>query len=290
LHSAAALLGAAGLLWAAVASGSEPLHGVFALQGGTPKTDAYLVNAQAGSDGLTHKFDLWLTPSGSSAPIRSYDVDMTKMLHAVIISDDFRVFIHAHPQLEPSGHFLSTQTLPRFGGYHLYADGEPAGFGQQVFRFDFSAGPPMPNDPHARDLTETSTTSETDGGYTVKLSSLALKAGGESMLDVHIQKDGKPATDLHPYLGSLAHAVFIDVNDLTYVHVHPMPFGSTDDSMSSMKGMHGMSAAEMHDDDSASAPNMTLHVNVKEAGTYKLWLQFAGGKDLHVASFVLTAS
>jgi hypothetical protein len=28
--------------------------------------------------------------------------------------------------------------------------------------------------------------------------------------------------DLHPYLGLLAHAIFIDRRDLTYTHVHPM--------------------------------------------------------------------
>jgi hypothetical protein len=29
------------------------------------------------------------------------------------------------------------------------------------------------------------------------------------MFDIHIFKDGKPAGDLHPYLGALAHAVFL---------------------------------------------------------------------------------
>ena len=47
-----------------------------------------------------------------------------KAANVVIISDDFRVFIHAHPQLEPSGHFLSAQTLPQPGLYHLFADGD----------------------------------------------------------------------------------------------------------------------------------------------------------------------
>jgi hypothetical protein len=280
----AALLGAACLFLAAGALGEEPLRGVFALQGGSPKTDAYLVNAQVGSNLLARQFDLWLTAAGASAPIHTYDIDMTKMLHAVIISDDFRVFIHAHPQLEPSGHFLSAQTLPQAGLYHLFADGEPSGAGQQVFRFDLTAGPSMPNDTRERDLSERSTSCVVDG-YTVTLSSLTLKAGGESMLDVHILRDGKPASDLHPYLGSLAHAVFIDANDLTYVHVHPMPLGASANGMAGMKGMSGM---DMSDENSAA--DMTLHVGVQEPGTYKLWLQFAGGNGLHVAQFVLNAS
>ena len=131
----------------AVAHGDEPLRGTFALQGGSALTNAYLVNGAAGTGDRTQRLDLWLTPKGSSVPIRSYEVDMTKMLHAVIISDDFRVFIHAHPQLEPNGHFISEQHLPQTGGYQLYADGEPAGVGQQVFRFDLQAGPALPERP-----------------------------------------------------------------------------------------------------------------------------------------------
>ena len=63
-----------------------------------------------------------------------------------------------------------------------------------------------------------------------------------------------------------------------------MPLGA----MAGMSGMHGMSATEMSDEVSAS--EMTLHVSVLEPGTYKLWLQFAGGSGFHVAQFVLNAS
>ena len=58
--------------------------------------------------------------------------------------------------------------------------------------------------------------------YEVDLSSVRLHSGMMSMLNVNILKDGKPATDLHPYLGVPAHAVFLDAQDLSYVHTHPM--------------------------------------------------------------------
>ena len=140
-------------------------------------------------------------------------------------------------------------------------------------------------------MSEKSTSSRVDG-YTVTLSSLKLAAGRESSLDVHITAGGRPATDLHPYLGALAHAVFIDAADLSYVHVHPMPLDATESNgMAGMKGMAGMDGtAAVPAPSSISSPDMALHVRVLEPGTYKLWLQFDGGSGLHVASFVLTAA
>ena len=111
------------------------------------------------------------------------------------------------------------------------------------------------------------------------------------MNTVHILKGGLPATDLQPYLGALAHAVFVNASDLSYVHVHPIPIGSRDAGKMDMGTMPpGSMQARPLPAGSKSAPDMALHVALKEPGTYKLWLQFLGGGTLHVAQFVLTAT
>jgi hypothetical protein len=117
------------------------------------------------------------------------------------------------------------------------------------------------------------------GPYEIDLSTVRLRAGSTTMIDVEILKDGKPATDLHPYLGVPAHAVFLNAQDLTYVHVHPMGMDQMDMSVE----------PPPMPENAASPAEMMLHVGVKETGTYKLWLQFRGGTQLYVAEFTLNA-
>ena len=58
-------------------------------------------------------------------PIRSYQVEMTKKLHLIIVSADFKTFMHEHPLQQPDGHLTLTQKFPAPGTYLLYADALP---------------------------------------------------------------------------------------------------------------------------------------------------------------------
>jgi len=270
------------LLFAALrlSSSAELLHGTFALQGDSAKTDGYLKVTPVGSDPLQQHLDFWMTLPKSTQPIRKYQVEMTKKLHVVIVSNDFRTFIHIHPELRPNGHLVIDQKFPAAGMYQIYADGEPNDLNHQVFRFEVPIG--TSTNMSARKLPASGMGVQV-GPYEVDLSTVRIRAGQMEMIDVEILKDGKPAKDLHPYLGVPAHAVFLNAKDLSYVHVHPMAMDAM--SMDMSKPVQEMP------DTASSSGEMMLHVAIKEAGSYKLWLQFRGNnQQLYVAEFTLTAS
>lgn len=274
------LMAATALLASAVAAASVgALPGAFALQGGTPATRGYLSARPIGRDPLLLHLDEWLTPFDSTVPLRTYDTDMTKKLHMIVVSDDFRTFLHIHPVLQPDGHFTLDQALPKPALYHVYADSTPTGLAKQVFRFDVDAGGASPAP--ARDLGERALQAPA-GPYVVRLGTGTLRAGTEAHVAIHITENGAPAANLHPYLGALAHAVFLNAADLSYVHAHPMPMGA--------EGPMNPELMRPLPSNAISAPDMMLHVALTEPGTYKLWLQFRGGSQLYVAPFVVVAT
>jgi hypothetical protein len=270
------------LAMALKASGQvQLLRGTFALQGDSAKTDSYLKLTPIGGDPLNEHLDFWMTAPKSAQPIKRYRVEMTKKLHMVVVSNDFHTFLHIHPELRPDGHLLINQRFPANGVYQIYADGEPNDLNHQVFRFEVPIGKPGPLTPR---VLPSSGMGVQVGPYEVDLSTVRVHAGRMEMIDVEILKDGKPAKDLHPYLGVPAHAVFLNSKDLSYVHVHPMAMDA---------GMNMDMSKPMPDmpDTGPSSGEMMLHVAIREAGSYKLWLQFRGnGQQLYVAEFTLTAS
>jgi hypothetical protein len=255
--------------------------GVIAYQGVPAGTAAQSVRgtltatADAG-DPRGVSIDLAEYRPGTQDPLRDYEVEMTKKLHLIAVSDDFATFLHVHPALGADGHFRMKLTAPRAAIYHVYADSRPAGLGHQVLRFDVHVGTARVNaaPPQLR-----ASRVSTAGPYTVTFDPGRIRAGELTMLTLHIRRGAAPAGDIHPYLGGPAHAVFINTRTLAYVHVHPMAPGA-------MAKMSGMSTEEPAlPDDAKVDPDMMLHVMAPDPGTYRMWLQFRGGSRLYVAPF-----
>ncbi len=304
-HAAAITMLAA---WPMGAFGATPLQGIYALPEGQPKVSATLTAAPG--TGSHVAVDIAMTALGQQQPIRQYETELSKQLHVIAISSDFRTFVHEHgEQPGPDGHFHVTLPLPHPGLYHVYADGVPAGLGQQVMRFDLPVGTVSASAPPASP--KPSGFESTDAGYSVRFEPFALHAGRESQLTLHVSHGGKPVSDLTPFLGVAAHAVFIDAADLTYVHVHAAPAeapaaggtgaplkhdltgetpadaatGAHADAMAGMDGMQAMGAplaAGSH-----LPPDMTLHILAPKAGIYLLWLQLMAGGQVRTVPFTV---
>ncbi len=187
----------------------------------------------------------------------------TKKLHLIVVSRDLSYFDHVHPEPRPDGSLVLTYSFPHGGEFDLFADLTPFGEANQVFRI-----PVMVNGevPPTQSLSESQTRAKLVGDYRVALSSSpeALLAGEEAALACSISLNGKPVTDLSPYLGAAGHCVILSQDTNTYLHSHPLEPGLP-----------------------VTGPDVTFHTQFKHPGLYKVWTQFNHHGRILTADFVL---
>lgn len=154
-------------------------------------------------------------------PIRRFDIAHEKLLHLLVMRDDWRHSAHVHPELSPDGTFRMTYTFPAPGIYHLFSDVAPAGRGSQLLltrlevvgavkdRFDVSSAEPVRN--------------VQAGPFAVELPPSPLPAGRTTPIEIAITETagGKAVTDLEPYLGAMGHLMLVHEDASTFVHSHP---------------------------------------------------------------------
>jgi hypothetical protein len=268
------------------AEAATTIDGVFALIGGKQQVAGELVATPASTPNDL-KLDISFHRVAETNALKRYDTELSQQMHVIAISDDLGVFMHHHVAHVIDGHGQVRMVFPQPGLYHIYVDAAPKTIGQQVLRFDLTVGDDPATPLMSRPL-GTPETSAKSGLYTLDFDHLDLKAGQSSQLTLHISEHGKPARDLHNYLGVPAHIVLIDAESLGYAHVHPLG-----GDVAGMKmDAHDEGGADMSDmsmppgDDPPSPSDLTLHVPALPAGPYKLWVQFMGGRTLYTVPFV----
>jgi len=263
--------------WTAASAsvGSTEQSGAFALLGGTPKIVSKFW-AEHGN-GLTATLKIRQFRLDGTTPILDYDVDMQRLMHVVIVRDDFATFDHLHPSFDATtGTFSQAFTKAPNHRYYVYADSTPHGIGQQVFRFVIESDGPIAD---SIPSLSASATTAVAGAYTVTVGRTTLPANSPLSLNVTIRKNAQPARDLKPYLGAAAHVVFISTSALAYVHVHPAVLGAAPMTMSNGMAMSG-----------EAGPFLQAELPPLSAGAYKAWIQFMGANDaLYTAGFTLVA-
>lgn len=197
-------------------------------------------------------------------PVTEYDVEHEEDLHLIAVRRDFSGFQHVHPEMAPDGTWTTELDLTP-GAWRLFADFKATGGDALTLGNDLAV--PGKLEP-AEAPTADSTTSEVDG-YTVTLDG-DLTAGAEAKLTLTVTRNGKPVTDLEPYLGAYGHLVALRGGDLAYLHVHPE--GTPDDGKT------------------APGPEVVFFAQVPSPDRYHLFLDFKHDGEVRTAAFTVAAA
>ncbi|MEV0404405.1 hypothetical protein [Actinoallomurus sp. NPDC050550] len=200
-------------------------------------------------------------PNGRA--VTAFDTQHDKRMHLIVVRRDLSGFRHVHPTMGADGTWRVASPLSGAGTYRAFADFKPTGADPLTLGIDTAvAGAATP-----RPLPAPAEIATVDG-YTVTLIG-TLAAGRTGRLDLAISRDGKPVTDLQPYLAAYGHLVALRQGDLAYLHVHP--------------------DGEPGDGKTKPGPTITFYAEAPSAGTYRLYLDFQHDGAVHTAEFTVVA-
>ena len=159
-------------------------------------------------------------------PVQGLVFDHNRILHVVIASQDFSVFSHIHvedfgpvtPEVLKTGKFPVRFTFPKPGHYLVSVDYTERAY---IFSDQFYLNV-EPSTGMSAIKSENLSLQENIDGYevTLKTSPARLKAGAPATLDYHVEKDGKPLTEMNPYLAVPMHISIIRDDLMGFLHIH----------------------------------------------------------------------
>ncbi|MFJ8622521.1 hypothetical protein ACIRD3_06700 [Kitasatospora sp. NPDC093550] len=195
------------------------------------------------------------------APVTDLTVHQTKKLHFYAVRTDLSGFQHLHPDQAPDGGWTADLAPLDPGTWRLYADFIP-NTGPHSTEYVLSRTVTVPGDATPVPLPAPADRTTVDG-YTVTLH--AQPMSGAHQLTATVEQDGRPVTDLQPYLDSYAHLSAFHEGDQALAHLHPA---------NAVTGDHG-------------GPTLTFQAMLPEPGNWRVFLQFQTGGRLHTAEFTL---
>lgn len=240
--------------------------------GAMPAADDVPPGLASARDGYRLRVQDTMLPMGASTPLRfqvlgadqlpvtAFDLSHEKRLHLILVRRDGVHYQHLHPVMAPDGTWSLDVTVPAAGTYRLLADFVPHGGPATTLGTDVQvAGDFRPESPRP-------STSSTVDGYQVTLDGV-LVPGADSPVTATVTRDGRPVTDLRPYLGAFGHLVSLREADLAYLHVHPL--GTPGDGVT------------------PAGPQVKFSVDVPSQGRYRLFFDFQTGGQVHTAEFTV---
>lgn len=191
------------------------------------------------------------------------DVEHTKKIHLIVVSEDLSWFDHIHPELNADGTYSVKEKFPAAGKYTLFADYKPSGANHTVDVLNVAVSGTAPA---AKKYGADKLTGDGGDGFSVSLS----PEGGKFLtnMPMHINgvtmQNGKEVdvNTLEDYLGAKAHMVVVSLADKKYLHVHPSVEGGKFD----------------------------LHTTFDKPGVYRGWIQYQSKGKVHTSDFVFNVA
>ncbi len=191
------------------------------------------------------------------------DVEHTKKIHLIEVSEDLSWFNHIHPEYNADGSYSVKEKFPAPGKYTLFADYKPSGGNHVVDYLNVTVAGTAPA---AKNYGADKLTGDAGDGFSVKLT----PEGGKFLtnMPMHINgvmmQNGKEVdvNTLEDYLGAKAHMVVVSLTDKKYLHVHPSVEGGKFD----------------------------LHTTFDKTGVYRGWIQFQSKGKVYTSDFVMNVA
>lgn len=186
-------------------------------------------------------------------PVTAYETEHEKRLHLIAVRRDLTGFQHVHPTRHGGTWTVPLDLTP--GVWRVIADFTPAGGPALTLGTDLGVA----GDYRPQPLPDTDRTDTVDG-FEVSLAG-DLEPGRTTTMTLTVSRNGRPVTDLQPYLGAYGHLVMLRAGDLGYVHVHP--------------------------EEGEPQPGISFMTQTPSAGAYRLFLDFKHGGVVRTAEFTI---
>lgn len=235
--------------------GLQISQGGYTLDLGTPRVEA----------GKPAELRFAVVDEDTSRKVTAFRREHDKELHLIVASSDLTTYRHLHPERAADGTWSTPVELPDAGGYRVFADFTPDV--KNAEGVTLGADLAVSGDASPEALPDAERTVTVDG-YEVTLDG-ALRPGAGSELKLEVEKDGKPVTDLQPYLGAYGHLVALRAGDLAYLHVHP-------------NGEPGGGRTK-------PGPEVSFTATAPSKGAYRLFLDFRHEGKVRTAAFTVHA-
>lgn len=242
------------------------------------------------------KMQLHITDTASIIP-RKLDnlvLDHGHLMHLFLVRwPDMDRIYHLHPAEAAKGYFeIELPSLPK-GSYRVYGDiVHDTGFAEtavgEVTLPDITGKPLSGDDAGGPTAPANADSFPLENGYRMIWTHDKTKPISAKDLNLYafsiVGPDGKPVSDLEPYMGMGGHAEFVKQDGSVFAHIHPS--GSV--SMASVAIASPSEMMAMHQTDIGST--VSFPYGVPTPGRYRIFVQLKRAGKVETGAFDLTVS